>query len=75
MLGALSSMLPPFKRFADDFLCFMISESLEKWERLTVADALESVSFDDGETIVRQGEPGDDFYIITEGVFICLFIY
>jgi cAMP-dependent protein kinase regulator len=43
------------------------TESLEKWERYTVADALEPCSFEDGETIVRQGEPGDDFYIIVEG--------
>ncbi|VFV20233.1 kap1_rat ame: full=camp-dependent protein kinase, partial [Lynx pardinus] len=42
-------------------------ESLEKWERLTVADALEPVQFEDGEKIVVQGEPGDDFFIITEG--------
>lgn len=47
---------------------FTVSESLEKWERLTVADALEPVSFTDGETIVRQGEPGNDFYIIVEGI-------
>lgn len=40
--------------------------SLDKWERLTVADALEPVQFEDGEKIVVQGEPGDDFYIITE---------
>lgn len=53
-------------------LIIFITESLEKWERLTVADALESVSFEDGATIVRQGEPGDDFYIIVEG--ICLLI-
>lgn len=32
-----------------------------------MADALEPVSFEDGETIVRQGEPGNDFYIIVEG--------
>ncbi|XP_076996498.1 cAMP-dependent protein kinase type I-beta regulatory subunit isoform X2 [Tamandua tetradactyla] len=44
-----------------------ILESLEKWERLTVADALEPVQFEDGEKIVVQGEPGDDFFIITEG--------
>ncbi|KAG9340440.1 hypothetical protein JZ751_021553 [Albula glossodonta] len=42
------------------------AESLDKWERLTVADALEPVQFEDGEKIVVQGEPGDDFFIITE---------
>lgn len=41
-------------------------ESLDKWERLTVADALEPVQSDDGEKIVVQGDPGDDFFIITE---------
>lgn len=40
--------------------------SLDKWERLTVADSLEPVQFEDGEKIVVQGEPGDDFFIITE---------
>lgn len=45
---------------------FSYSESLDKWERLTVADALEPVQFEDGEKIVVQGEPGDDFFIITE---------
>lgn len=48
------------------------TESLEKWERLTVADALEPVAFEDGETIVRQGEPGEDFYIIVEGTAVVL---
>ena len=52
---------------------FLIAtESLDKWERLTVADALETVSFEDGETIVKQGEPGDDFYIILEGCAVVL---
>lgn len=44
-----------------------ILDNLDKWERLTVADALEPVQFEDGQEIVRQGEPGDDFFIITEG--------
>lgn len=54
--------------------CFFhwISESLDKWERLTVADSLEPVSFEDGETIVRQGAAGDDFYIIVEGCAVVL---
>lgn len=47
-------------------LCSLSTESLDKWERLTVADALEPVQFEDGEKIVVQGEPGDDFFIITE---------
>lgn len=46
--------------------CCPFTESLDKWERLTVADALEPVQFEDGEKIVVQGEPGDDFFIITE---------
>lgn len=50
--------------------CFPFTESLDKWERLTVADALEPVQFEDGEKIVVQGEPGDDFYIITEVMFV-----
>ncbi|XP_052262461.1 cAMP-dependent protein kinase regulatory subunit-like isoform X1 [Dreissena polymorpha] len=44
-----------------------ILENLDKWERLTVADALEPVQFEDGQEIVRQGEPGEDFFIILEG--------
>ena len=42
-------------------------ENLDKWESLTVADALEATSFDDGADVVRQGEPGDDFFIIVDG--------
>lgn len=54
------------------FNSHFLTESLDKWERLTVADALEPVSFEDRETIVRQGEPGDDFYIIVEGTALVL---
>lgn len=56
------------RKMYDEFLSRVsILESLDKWERLTVADALETVSFEEGETIVKQGEPGNDFYIIVEG--------
>jgi cAMP-dependent protein kinase regulator len=44
-----------------------ILKSLDKWERLTVADSLEPVQFDDGQKIVVQGEHGEDFFIIIEG--------
>ncbi|XDB64732.1 hypothetical protein AB1E18_018038 [Capra hircus] len=56
------------RRMYEEFLSKVsILASLEKWERLTVADALEPVRFEDGEKIVVQGQPGDDFFIITEG--------
>lgn len=58
--------------FFDNLFFSVQTESLDKWERLTVADALEPVSFDDGETIVKQGEAGDDFYIIVEGCAVVL---
>ena len=47
-------------------VCMCISENLDKWERLTVADSLEPVQFEDKEEIVRQGEAGEDFFIILE---------
>uniref|UniRef100_T1KA67 Cyclic nucleotide-binding domain-containing protein n=1 Tax=Tetranychus urticae TaxID=32264 RepID=T1KA67_TETUR len=45
-------------------------ESLDKWEKLTIADALQPVTYTDGEVIVEQGQPGDDFYIIEDGIAI-----
>ena len=43
-----------------------LTGSLEKWERLTVADALEPCTFHNGKDVVVQGEPGEDFYIIMD---------
>ncbi|CAL8111456.1 unnamed protein product [Orchesella dallaii] len=47
-----------------------ILESLDEWERMTVADALEPVTFPPGATIVKQGDYGDEFFIIVEGTAI-----
>lgn len=56
------------RKLYEEFLSKVsILESLDKWERLTVADALETVQFEDGQKIVVQGKPGDEFYIILEG--------
>ncbi|KAI8361266.1 cyclic nucleotide-binding-like protein [Mortierella sp. GBAus27b] len=41
--------------------------SLEPYERHKIADALESVYFDDGQTVVQQGDQGDNFFIIESG--------
>uniref|UniRef100_A0A8D0EY89 Protein kinase cAMP-dependent type I regulatory subunit beta n=1 Tax=Strix occidentalis caurina TaxID=311401 RepID=A0A8D0EY89_STROC len=52
------------RKMYEEFLSKVsILESLDKWERLTVADALEPVQFEDGEKIVVQGEPDQDFVI------------
>ncbi|KAI8375561.1 cyclic nucleotide-binding-like protein [Blakeslea trispora] len=42
-------------------------KSLEPYERHKIADALESVYFNDGEHIILQGDVGDQFYIIESG--------
>lgn len=44
-----------------------ILSSLDKWERLSVADALESAEFADDAVIIKQGDEGSDFFIIIEG--------
>lgn len=46
-------------------------ESLSEYERLTVADALKSETFHDGEAIIRQWDDGNHFYIIEEGTAVC----
>ncbi|CAO3590048.1 unnamed protein product [Absidia cylindrospora] len=41
--------------------------SLKSYERHKIADALESVYYDDGQTVIKQGDVGDQFYIIESG--------
>ena len=40
---------------------------MDKWERLTIADALETVEFEDGEDVFTKGDAGREFFIILEG--------
>mmetsp|Transcript_18499 Transcript_18499/g.33382 ORF Transcript_18499/g.33382 Transcript_18499/m.33382 type:complete len:391 (-) Transcript_18499:2003-3175(-) len=40
---------------------------MDPYERSQLADALISCTFSDGEYIIREGDPGDDFFIIEEG--------
>ena len=56
------------RKMYEEFLAKVkILQELDQWERLTVADALETVQYSDGDTIVVQGEKGNDFFIIVEG--------
>ena len=55
------------RKLYEEFLSQVsILETLDEWERLTVADSLEPIQFDDGSIVVKQGDPGDDFFIIVE---------
>lgn len=45
----------------------VLLKSLEPYERHKIADALESVYFENGEEVVKQGDIGDQFYIIESG--------
>lgn len=47
-------------------------KSLESYEQHKIADALESVYFEDGQEVVKQGDVGDQFYIIESGEAIVL---
>jgi cAMP-dependent protein kinase regulator len=45
--------------------------SLSDYEKMTIADALEEQSFEDGAVICEEGNAGDKFYIIKSGRAIC----
>ena len=45
-------------------------KSLESYERHKIADALESVYYNDGEHVILQGDVGDQFYIIESGAAV-----
>jgi cAMP-dependent protein kinase regulator len=44
-----------------------ILSTLTLYERAKISDALQPVSFRDGDVIIREGDSGDDFFIILEG--------
>ncbi|RVX75242.1 cAMP-dependent protein kinase regulatory subunit [Exophiala mesophila] len=41
--------------------------SLKPYERAKIADALETVKFEQGANIITEGEPGDAFYLLEDG--------
>jgi len=56
------------RKLYEDFLTQLpIFENLYDWERMTIADALEEVTFEDGDIVVKEGDDGDGFFIIVEG--------
>ncbi|KAI9281849.1 cyclic nucleotide-binding-like protein [Sporodiniella umbellata] len=61
------------RRMYESFLSEVaLLKSLEPYERHKIADALESIYFEDGEQVVKQGDVGEQFYIIESGKAIVL---
>lgn len=46
-------------------------QPLSPTERLKVGDFLEPRTYESGQIIVRQGDPGDEFFVIAEGRVAC----
>lgn len=53
-----------YESFLDDV---KLLGDLEPYERNKIADNLESVVFEDGDIVIKQGDVGDNFYIIEQG--------
>lgn len=57
----------------DEFLKSVnLLSSLEAYERSQIADALVAETCKKGDTIVKQDDPGDKFYIVEEGTLYAL---
>jgi len=50
-------------------------ENMDSYERNKIADALKTETFRDGEYIVKQGDPGDKFYLLEEGEAVALKVF
>jgi cAMP-dependent protein kinase regulator len=55
------------KRFEGFIRSVALLSTLNEYERLILADALTSCSYAAGEVILREGEPGHEFYIVEDG--------
>ncbi|SBO21151.1 CAMP-dependent protein kinase regulatory subunit, putative [Plasmodium knowlesi strain H] len=56
------------RKMYEDFLTHIsILKDMDPYERSKVADSLKTKTFSDEEVIIKEGEPGDTFYIIVDG--------
>ena len=47
-------------------------DSLDKFQKLKLIDGLQSIKYFKGEAVVREGDEGEEFYIIESGSCDCL---
>ncbi|WVQ64799.1 uncharacterized protein L199_002968 [Kwoniella botswanensis] len=61
------------RRLYESFLSeVQILQSLQPQERAKIADVLESRTFSQGEDVIKQGEAGDEFFLIESGNAIAI---
>lgn len=61
------------RRLYETFLSEVpILASLQPQERAKIADVLESRTFSEGEDVVRQGDQGEEFYLIEAGQAVAI---
>ncbi|ODN97345.1 cAMP-dependent protein kinase regulator [Cryptococcus wingfieldii CBS 7118] len=61
------------RRLYESFLSEVpILASLQPQERAKIADVLESKTFAPGEDVIRQGEAGDEFYLVESGAAVAI---
>ncbi|WRT65593.1 uncharacterized protein IL334_002538 [Kwoniella shivajii] len=61
------------RRLYESFLSeVQILASLQPHERAKIADVLESRTFSEGEDVIKQGEAGDDFFLIESGSAVAI---
>lgn len=53
-----------YERFLEEVPIF---KSLEVYERHKIADALDTIQFEDQQVVIREGDVGDNFYLIESG--------
>jgi len=63
----MESTMKKRKLYGEFLNSLSVLDELDKWERLTVADALEAVEFEDEEIVFSKGDTGKEFFFILEG--------
>lgn len=47
-------------------------DSLDKFQKLKLVDGLQQITLNKGEFVLREGEDGEEFYVIEGGEVDCL---
>jgi cAMP-dependent protein kinase regulator len=63
----MASTIKKRKQYQDMLQKVELFGPLDDHEKMAVVDALEPAKFEDGDVVMKQGDPGDYFYIIIEG--------